>query len=94
MFALLICLYLIYGQPWSWSPEIPSKPRPTQFTGNESWVPLLPGGLHRHTAVGDAGTVPRSPVETVLSRSASKDRDKYGDRAMVCASVITSWQAR
>jgi hypothetical protein len=28
MFALLICVYLIYGQPWSWSPGIPSDTRP------------------------------------------------------------------
>jgi hypothetical protein len=33
MFALLICAYLIYGRPWSWSPinsGIPSIPRSKQ----------------------------------------------------------------
>lgn len=36
MFALLICLYLIYGQPWSWSPGIPRNTRPAQEP-HENW---------------------------------------------------------
>jgi hypothetical protein len=33
MFALLICIYLFYGQPWFWSPinwGIPSNTRPAK----------------------------------------------------------------
>ena len=26
MFTLLICVYLIYGQPWSWTPPIEESP--------------------------------------------------------------------
>jgi hypothetical protein len=36
MFALLICLYLIYGQPWSRSPVIPSNTGPAQRP-HENW---------------------------------------------------------
>lgn len=39
MVALLICVYLVYGQPWSWSPinsGIPSNTRPEQGT-HENW---------------------------------------------------------
>jgi hypothetical protein len=39
MFALLICLYLIYGQQWSWSSinsGTPSNTRPQQGT-HENW---------------------------------------------------------
>jgi hypothetical protein len=39
MFALLICVYLFYGQPWSWSPihwGIPGNTRPAQGT-HENW---------------------------------------------------------
>jgi hypothetical protein len=39
MFALLICVYLFYGQPWSWSPihwGIPSNTHPAQGT-HENW---------------------------------------------------------
>jgi hypothetical protein len=39
MFALLICVYLFYGQPWRWSPihwGIPSNTRPAQGT-HENW---------------------------------------------------------
>jgi hypothetical protein len=39
MFALLICVYLFYGQPWSWSPinwGTPSNIRPTLGT-RENW---------------------------------------------------------
>jgi hypothetical protein len=39
MFALLICVYLFYGQPWSWSPinwGIPSNTLRAQGT-HENW---------------------------------------------------------
>jgi hypothetical protein len=36
MFALPICLYLIYGQPWSRSPGIPSNTGPAQRP-HENW---------------------------------------------------------
>ena len=36
MLALLICIYVIYGPQWSWSPGIPSNTRPAQGP-HENW---------------------------------------------------------